>query len=252
MTDAQPATQTDTVHRARRTSRATRRWSASSWARSPTADTMAKAAAELEERGIKHEMQGDERPPRPRRGGRLLQERPRIRGLKVVIAGAGLAAALPGTVAAHTDLPVIGVPLQSQHLGGRRPGRHAGHRPDAPRRARGLRRAWTAPRTPRCSRRRILVLAPVIGRYTRPEMGAVWSEQRKLENWLAVELAVTDALAEAGVVPADDAEAIRANARLHGRGGQGAREGHRPRRGRVRGRGGRLGGRGRAAGCTTA
>ena len=37
----------------------------------------------------------------------------RRRGLKVVIAGAGLAAALPGVVAAHTDLPVIGVPLRS-------------------------------------------------------------------------------------------------------------------------------------------
>jgi phosphoribosylaminoimidazole carboxylase PurE protein len=37
----------------------------------------------------------------------------RQRGLRVVIAGAGLAAALPGAVAAHTDLPVIGVPLRS-------------------------------------------------------------------------------------------------------------------------------------------
>jgi 5-(carboxyamino)imidazole ribonucleotide mutase len=37
----------------------------------------------------------------------------RERGLKVLIAGAGLAAALPGVVAAHTDLPVIGVPLRS-------------------------------------------------------------------------------------------------------------------------------------------
>ena len=35
------------------------------------------------------------------------------RGLKVLICGAGLAAALPGVVAAHTDLPVIGVPLRS-------------------------------------------------------------------------------------------------------------------------------------------
>src|SRR3954464_8247114 len=35
------------------------------------------------------------------------------RGLKVLICGAGLAAALPGAVAAHTDLPVIGVPLRS-------------------------------------------------------------------------------------------------------------------------------------------
>jgi 5-(carboxyamino)imidazole ribonucleotide mutase len=38
----------------------------------------------------------------------------RLRGLRVIIAGAGLAAALPGVVAAHTDLPVIGVPLTSK------------------------------------------------------------------------------------------------------------------------------------------
>jgi 5-(carboxyamino)imidazole ribonucleotide mutase len=37
-----------------------------------------------------------------------------LRGLKVIIAGAGLSAALPGVVAAHTDLPVIGVPLTSR------------------------------------------------------------------------------------------------------------------------------------------
>ena len=35
------------------------------------------------------------------------------RGLRVIIAGAGLSAALPGVAAAHTDLPVIGVPLSS-------------------------------------------------------------------------------------------------------------------------------------------
>lgn len=38
----------------------------------------------------------------------------RMRGLKVIIAGAGLSAALPGVAAAHTDLPVIGVPLSSR------------------------------------------------------------------------------------------------------------------------------------------
>jgi adenylosuccinate lyase len=52
----------------------------------------------------------------------------------------------------------------------------------------------------------------VIDRYTRPEMGAVWSEQRKLETWLAVELAAVDALAEQGVVPAEDVAAIRERA----------------------------------------
>ncbi len=52
----------------------------------------------------------------------------------------------------------------------------------------------------------------MIERYTRPEMGAVWSEQRKLETWLDVELAVTDALAEQGVVPAEDAARVRDDA----------------------------------------
>ena len=49
----------------------------------------------------------------------------------------------------------------------------------------------------------------MIERYTRPEMGAVWSERRKLDAWLQVELAVVDALAEQGVVPDDDAATIR-------------------------------------------
>jgi adenylosuccinate lyase len=49
----------------------------------------------------------------------------------------------------------------------------------------------------------------VIERYTRPEMGAVWTERRKLDAWLQVELAVVDALAEQGVVPAADADVIR-------------------------------------------
>jgi adenylosuccinate lyase len=49
----------------------------------------------------------------------------------------------------------------------------------------------------------------VIQRYTRPEMGAVWTERRKLDTWLQVELAVVDALAEQGVVPQADADVIR-------------------------------------------
>jgi adenylosuccinate lyase len=49
----------------------------------------------------------------------------------------------------------------------------------------------------------------VIERYTRREMAAVWSEQRKLETWLDVELAVVDALVEQGVVPEEDAAAVR-------------------------------------------
>ncbi|MBN1527666.1 MAG: adenylosuccinate lyase [Thermoleophilaceae bacterium] len=52
----------------------------------------------------------------------------------------------------------------------------------------------------------------MIERYTRPEMRALWSEQRKLETWLAVELAVVDALAEAGAVPDEDAALVRERA----------------------------------------
>jgi adenylosuccinate lyase len=52
----------------------------------------------------------------------------------------------------------------------------------------------------------------VIARYTRPEIGEAWSAQRKLECWLEVELAATEAWAEQGVVPKEAAEACRANA----------------------------------------
>ena len=42
----------------------------------------------------------------------------KMRGMKVIIAGAGMSAALPGVAAAHTDLPVIGVPILGKSLGG--------------------------------------------------------------------------------------------------------------------------------------
>ncbi len=45
-------------------------------------------------------------------------ENARMRGLKVIIAGAGMSAALPGVAAANTDLPVIGVPILGKSLGG--------------------------------------------------------------------------------------------------------------------------------------
>jgi adenylosuccinate lyase len=43
-------------------------------------------------------------------------------------------------------------------------------------------------------------------------MGAIWSDRRRYETWLEVELAATDAMAEAGIVPADAARDLRANA----------------------------------------
>jgi adenylosuccinate lyase len=50
----------------------------------------------------------------------------------------------------------------------------------------------------------------MIERYTRPRMAAIWVEQGKYERWLAVEVAVVDAWADAGVVPRADAEKVRA------------------------------------------
>ena len=52
----------------------------------------------------------------------------------------------------------------------------------------------------------------MIERYTNPEMGRIWSDQRKYETWLQVELAAVDAMAQAGIVPADAARDLRARA----------------------------------------
>jgi phosphoribosylaminoimidazole carboxylase PurE protein len=74
---------------------------------------MEKAAAELNRRGIANEvrvMSAHRNPDTVAEYSKTAQ----ARGLKVLIAGAGLAAALPGAVAAHTELPVIGVPLTSK------------------------------------------------------------------------------------------------------------------------------------------
>jgi adenylosuccinate lyase len=54
----------------------------------------------------------------------------------------------------------------------------------------------------------------LIKRYTRPDMGAVWSDERKFQRWLDVEIAAMEAWAEAGVVPADAVEAVRTSARV--------------------------------------
>ena len=74
---------------------------------------MEKAADELEQRGIRHEMRVMSAHRDPETVAEYARNA-RLRGLRVIIAGAGLSAALPGVVAAHTDLPVIGVPLTSK------------------------------------------------------------------------------------------------------------------------------------------
>ena len=49
----------------------------------------------------------------------------------------------------------------------------------------------------------------MIRRYTHPEMGRIWSDQRKYETWLQVEVAAAEAMARAGIVPPDAARDIR-------------------------------------------
>ncbi len=76
-------------------------------------ETMEKAGKVLEEAGVLHEI----RVMSAHRDPDLVADyckNARMRGLKVIIAGAGISAALPGVAAAHTDLPVIGVPLTSR------------------------------------------------------------------------------------------------------------------------------------------
>jgi 5-(carboxyamino)imidazole ribonucleotide mutase len=74
---------------------------------------MERAGDELEERGIRFEMRVMSAHRDPETVAEYARNA-RMRGMKVIIAGAGLSAALPGVVAAHTDLPVIGVPLTSK------------------------------------------------------------------------------------------------------------------------------------------
>jgi phosphoribosylaminoimidazole carboxylase PurE protein len=75
-------------------------------------ERMQPALDELDARGIAHEFEIRSAHRQPDAVAEYARGA-RDRGLKVLIAGAGLAAALPGVVAAHTDLPVIGVPLRS-------------------------------------------------------------------------------------------------------------------------------------------
>jgi len=54
----------------------------------------------------------------------------------------------------------------------------------------------------------------LISRYTRPEMGRIWSDENKFQKWLDVELAATETLAEAGMVPREAAKQLRERARI--------------------------------------
>jgi 5-(carboxyamino)imidazole ribonucleotide mutase len=78
---------------------------------------MEPAGTALEEAGIRYEV----RVMSAHRDPEMVTEyctNAKMRGLKVIIAGAGMSAALPGVAAAHTELPVIGVPILGKSLGG--------------------------------------------------------------------------------------------------------------------------------------
>src|SRR5260221_5615464 len=78
---------------------------------------MQPAGAALHEAGIRYEV----RVMSAHRDPEQVREychNARMRGIRVIIAGAGMSAALPGVAAAHTDLPVIGVPILGKSLGG--------------------------------------------------------------------------------------------------------------------------------------
>jgi 5-(carboxyamino)imidazole ribonucleotide mutase len=74
---------------------------------------MEKAGEELKERGILHEIRVMSAHREPDVVAEYAKNA-KFRGLRVIIAGAGISAALPGVVAAYTDLPVIGVPLSGR------------------------------------------------------------------------------------------------------------------------------------------
>ena len=80
-------------------------------------EKMQPAGAALQDAGIRFEV----RVMSAHRGPETVREychAARMRGLKVIIAGAGMSAALPGFAASHTDLPVLGVPISGKNLGG--------------------------------------------------------------------------------------------------------------------------------------
>jgi phosphoribosylaminoimidazole carboxylase PurE protein len=76
-------------------------------------DTMQGAAKVLEDGGVRSEIRVMSAHREPDTVADYCRNA-RMRGLQIIIAGAGLSAALPGVAAAHTDLPVIGVPLSSR------------------------------------------------------------------------------------------------------------------------------------------
>jgi phosphoribosylaminoimidazole carboxylase PurE protein len=80
-------------------------------------EVMLKGAKFLEDLNVPYQMEISSAHRNPEKTKRLAQEAEKT-GVKVIIAGAGMAAHLPGVIASHTTLPVIGVPLSASSLSG--------------------------------------------------------------------------------------------------------------------------------------
>jgi phosphoribosylaminoimidazole carboxylase PurE protein len=80
-------------------------------------ETMQPAGKELNERGIRYEVRVLSAHRDPEKVADYARNA-HMRGLRVIIAAAGMSAALPGVVSAHTDLPVIGVPIKAKNTVG--------------------------------------------------------------------------------------------------------------------------------------
>jgi phosphoribosylaminoimidazole carboxylase PurE protein len=78
-------------------------------------EVMLKGAKLLEDFNVSHQMEVSSAHRNPDKTKKLAQEAEK-NGVKVIIAGAGMAAHLPGVIASHTTLPVIGVPLSASSL----------------------------------------------------------------------------------------------------------------------------------------
>ena len=81
-------------------------------------ETMRHAAETLDALGVTYEVKVVRRPPHPASACTIMPESATDRGLKLIIAGAGGAAHLPGMAASMTTLPVLGVPVESKALKG--------------------------------------------------------------------------------------------------------------------------------------
>lgn len=80
-------------------------------------EVMQPAGTELNERGIRYEVRVLSAHRDPEKVADYARNA-HMRGLRVIIAAAGMSAALPGVVSAHTDLPVIGVPIKAKNTVG--------------------------------------------------------------------------------------------------------------------------------------